>query len=521
MPVAAAWMGLSLASVFLTASPAESIDVSDHRQVFVDRTFLPEAKGVQLQVHPPVKTGERNVVCDRPWEKGGLGPYSSVLFHDGKYHMWYHVMDNKIWHTSPEAGAICYATSTDGIQWTKPDLGIIEYEGSKANNIVVGHGAADLKLGQDGVMVFVDPTAPADERFRMVNRMDQLGEGVHLLSSPDGIRWKTTHKLVVTARPEKKGHHLDSQNVIFWDPNIRKYVCYVRRNRMEPGSQGRSVARGESEKLTGFPAVQDMPFVLNPDALDVTDGVTLVDYYNSGALLYPWADRAYYLFPQAYYHYTKQLTQFSKDCPTNAGPLDTHFASSRDGIHWERYDRRAFVPIGMKGDFDCHTARMIHGLIPDTKGREMFMYYRGSDWLHGWDRDDRNRKILTDVGLAATQDITVLSRVVLRRDGFVSVQADYAGGEFTTPPLRFSGSKLALNIDTAAVGTMRVEVIGEDGQPAPGFASSDCDVIHTANTLNHVVTWKGASDLSSLAGKAIRLRFIMRSGDLYAFQFQK
>ena len=30
----------------------------------------------------------------------------------------------------------CYAESKDGITWTKPELGLFEFDGSKANNIV-------------------------------------------------------------------------------------------------------------------------------------------------------------------------------------------------------------------------------------------------------------------------------------------------------------------------------------------------------------------------------------------------
>jgi hypothetical protein len=150
----------------------------------------------------------------------------------------------------------------------------------------------------------------------------------------------------------------------------------------------------------------------------------------------------------------------------------------------------------------------------------MYMYYRGSDWLHGWDRDERNRNILTGVGLGATQDVTVISRVVLRRDGFVSVAANHQGGEFTTPPLKFSGDRLKLNVNTSATGILRVACLTAGSEPIPGFTLEDCDLVHTANEINRTVTWKGRADVGSLAGRAVRLRFVMRDTDLYAFQFQ-
>jgi hypothetical protein len=502
------------------AGGARPIEVGARRQLFIDSLFFQDARGVKLLTHEPRKTGDRSIAADRSWERGGLGPYSSVLWDNGRYHFWYHAMDSKLWHTSPGAGAICYATSEDGITWTKPDLGLVEYEGSKRNNIVIGHGAAGLRIGHDGKMVFVDPNGPPDRRLRMANRFGSNGDsnGVNVMSSGDGIHWKVTHKNVMTYRTDKI-HHLDSQNVIFWDESLMKYVAYVRRNLREAGSQGRAIARGESDQLGNFPITQDLPVVFRPDPPDpLHRGASVVDYYNSAALRYPWADRAYFLFPQAYYHYSKSLREFAQDAPTNAGPMDTQFAASRDGINWERYDRRPFVRVGMTGEFDRHSARLIYGLVPDRSGREMYLYYRGSDWLHGWDRDDRNRKLLTAHGLGAAEDVTTISRVVLRRDGFVSVTAGPDGGEFTTPPLKFDGRRLHLNLDTSAVGLARVACLDGRGKAIPGYSLEDCDILHTTNDTNRVVKWRGSPDLPSMTD-VVRLQFALRNADLYAFQF--
>jgi hypothetical protein len=199
--------------------------------------------------------------------------------------------------------------------------------------------------------------------------------------------------------------------------------------------------------------------------------------------------------------------------------LHTQFAASRDGVQWSRYDRRPFVRLGMRGEFDWASVRMMHGLVPDTTGREMFMYYRASDWLHGWDRNPNNKRLLTEAGLGADKNIAVVSRVVLRRDGFVSVHAPWTGGEFTTEPLKFAGSKLVLNLDTSATGTLRVGLLDEEGKAIEGLGLKDCDLMHTANEVNRVVKWKGNADVSGWAGKPVRLRFALKNSDLYAFQF--
>ncbi|HOQ87898.1 MAG TPA: hypothetical protein PLQ89_19500 [Phycisphaerae bacterium] len=510
-----------------TEPGSSPLNIAGNRQLFIDRTFIENARGIELRVHQPVKTGELTIKPDHPWEQGGIGPYSSVLWEPGKpgepgaYHMWYHAMTTTQWHTGDDRGAICYARSRDGIHWEKPALDLVPFEGSSGNNIVLGHGAAGAKLGQDGGMVFIDPTAPPDQKFRMAIRVKEFGEGLHVFSSPDGIRWRCTHPSVITARPEQGNHHLDSQNVLFWDAGLGKYVAYVRRNVKDAGSQGRSIARGESATLDGFPVVQDMPVAFGPDRDDLFHhDVPAVDYYMSAAIRYPWADRAYFMFPTAYYHYLGGiLPEFKGEVPTNAGPLHTQFAASRDGIRWERFGREPFVPLGMKGEFDWASARVFYGMVPDVSGRYLYMYYRASDWLHGWDRDERNKRLLTAAGLGASENIAVISRVVLRRDGFVSVRAAYTGGEFATPPLVFTGRQLVLNIDTSATGIARVEIQDANGAPLPGYGLDDCDLIHTTNEINRVVSWQGRRDVTGLAGRPIRLRFSLRDADLYAMQF--
>jgi len=316
--------------------------------------------------------------------------------------------------------------------------------------------------------------------------------------------------------------------VIFWDDRIGKYVAYVRRNLHGGGAQGRTVARAESAVLGRFPDADVAPIVLKWDGLDPAAALapggptqTLVDFYNSSALKYSWAQDAYYMFPSAYYHYRAAVQrEFAGDEPTNAGPVDIRFAASRDGITWERFNRRPFVSLGRRDEFDAMLLYMFSGLVPGTNENELFMYYTGSDRTHGWDRDMRNKRILRAAGLEPKIETSYVSRLVVRRDGFVSVRAEYAGGEFTTPPLTFTGAELVLNLDTAAVGMARVEIQDEIGIALPGFGLAEADIIHTANTINRIVSWQGRSDVSELAGRAVRLRFVMRDTDLFAFQFR-
>ncbi len=503
------WSCLVLSGCAMSSSQS-MIDVGDHRQVFIDKRFIAESTGVQLLVHQPIKTGEATIAADQPWEHG-IGAYASVLKDGDTYHMWYKA-----------SRGISYARSKDGIHWEKPILGLVDYKGSRENNIVIGYGAAGVKDGGHGPQVFVDPTAPADQKFRLVTRQSDPGYFADMYSSPDGIHWKFTHPNILKYHPLTKPNHLDSQNVIFWDDRINKYVAYMRRNMRADGSQGRSIVRSESATLDGFAEVQDAQVVITHDRLDaILDGVDVVDYYTSAAIKYPWAQDTYYMFPAAYFHYiTGLLSEFEKEAPVNAGPLHTQFAASRDGITWQRYDRRPFVRLGFRGSFDSMGARMFYGMVPSVDGREIYLYYSGSDRLHGWGRDDSNNNaLMTQAGLAPSGNKSMISRLVIRRDGFVSARFDYAGGEFTTPPLLFSGNKLVLNIDTSATGIAQVGILDVSGKPIDGFAVEQCDRIHTCNEIDRVVSWRRNSDVRSLAGKPIRLKFAVRDSDLYAFQF--
>lgn len=500
------------AATLVIAGEQTALDIGNRRQLFLDDRFFASPTNIELVVHQPRKTGERTIIPDKPWERGGIDNYCTVLEESGNYHLWY-----------PSDGGLCYARSKDGIAWEKPNLGLATFEGSRNNNIVIGNGAGGVTnvISSEG-MIFLDPKASPEERFRYATRISDEYKHTAIFSSPDGIHWKLTHPKVLSFTRDDKRQHLDSQNVIFWDDRLGKYVAYMRRNQFQPGWRGRSVARSESATLDGFSEVQDSPIVLETDALDATlGGKPAVDYYTSGVIKYPWAQDAYFMFPQAYFHYLAgQLAEFPKQAPVNAGPLDTRFAASRDGIKWQRFDRGPFVPLGMKGEFDSKSTRLFYGMVPSLDGREIYLYYVGGDQLHGWNRDERNNQLFIEAGLAPTQTNSLISRVALRRDGFISARAAYAGGEFTTPLLKFSGRELVLNVDTSAAGLLRCELLDENATRISGFALADCGVIHTANEIERVVKWRGQADLSKLAGQPIKLRFVFRDTDLYAFQFR-
>ncbi|MCL4402250.1 MAG: hypothetical protein M1436_06265 [Acidobacteria bacterium] len=500
---------LSLAAACMLAQT--HVDVGERRQLLMDDRFVRDAKGVSFRVHPPRKTGEIAIPDEQGW---ALGSYHSVLAEGAVYHMWYTARN-----------AICYARSSDGIHWQRPELNLTALGGQPGRNIVIGYGAGEVKGATHGVMVFLDPNAPAGERFRLVANPHEFGRMLQLFSSPDGIHWKHTHTDILTFDENKRPHHLDTLNVIFWDEAARKYVAYVRRSSL---AQGRMVARAESSDLSHFGVIEDTRLVFNADNLNIRHldplrkrEAPLIDVYTNDVIRYPWADAAYFMFPAMYYHFGAYQNEFRAEAPVNAGVLDVRFAASRDGIAWNTYGWDPFVPNGISGEFDSRRVYMGYGMLPSPNGREIYQYYLGTTEPHGWNRDDRNNRILTAGGAARRPVQRAISRVVSRRDGFVSVRAGSQGGEFTTPPLAFDGNELVLNVDTSALGEVQVEIQDTQGNPLPGFRLSDCDIIHSANEISRPVRWNRASTLEKLTGKTVRLRFVLRNADLYAFQFRQ
>jgi len=484
-------------------------DVGSARQLFIDHRFIESSEGIRLVVNPPVKRPGAVLSSDRPWDAFRL-IWFSVAEDGGVHKMWYQAFDNDQW--AGGSPRMCYAVSDDGLNWEKPRLGLVEYEGSKDNNI--------LLEGRKLALVFIDPHGEEEQRYKM---LFGYRRGMRVGTSADGIHWTLPAEPLTTLPP-----NWDTQKVGFWDPLIGKYVVYMRvlldkddelpfpfASPMESDPPvlaprlhraGRALGRLEMDDITSPWPDGRIETVMTADELDPPDSDI---YHPGGVYQYPYAADAYFMFPYVYQHYRP-----GEGHPKNDGVLDCQFAAGRDGVHWMRYDRAPFIPRGLPGEPDCGHARGTGFFF--RRGDYLYHYYNGWPWTHGGFR------LLSD---AKRQDRENWGRefmgvVVHRLDGFVSADAPYAGGRLLTPPLVFRGERLELNIDVAAMGVARVEIQDGGGRPIPGFALEDCDRI-LKNDVSYVARWKGEADVSALAGQPIRLRFEMRSARLYAFQFNR
>lgn len=440
-------------------------------------------------MNPPIKRGPV-LKPDQPWEDFRLTSYFTVVQDGELARMYYSSFAVDQWNHPDDPwnnhAFLCYAESRDGMHWDKPDLGIVEYQGSKKNNII-------LKSVVDGT-VFIDPTAAPEGRYKLLHTIGPHKGGLRVSNSADGIHFTIPEDPVSPWTP-------DSQQNAFYDPRIKKYVAYLRaRPDMGIETKNRSVVRVERDDIEKPWENAEPKIVFSADEKDPRD----VDFYTNAAVKYPWADDAYFMFPAAYHHFDPQYG--------NDGFLDSSAAVSRDGIAWTRPDRRPYVALGEKGEWDESFVMIGVGLI--RQGDKLLQYYNGIDISHGGTRKE------SKFSAQGRTRWGWMGAVEQRLDGFYSADAAYGGGSLTTPLIRFDGKQLTLNINTSSAGSAKVAILGEDDQPIAGYSLDDCDEIMT-NNVRHVVTWRQKPDVSALVGKPIRLKFAMRSAKLHAFQFQR
>lgn len=462
------------------------------RHLFLDPAFVTDSQATALTVNPP-RSGEIVLRRDRPWESFMITFYVSVIDEGGKLRMWYDTRE------STKVAHLAYAESTDGVHWTKPALGIATHTSGEPNNLV---GISSLEGN-----VFRDPHAQTEaERYLYVSTVFR-GGGIYRFTSPDGLRWRRDAQPLLP-------FEADSQNVTLWDEALGKYVLFLRGwDRQDPRNQWRRVVRLAADRLDQPLAitpggrgrhpkepgrdpfiVDEVPTVFACDAADPAD----TDVYTNAIQRYPLAPEWYVGFPSLYRHAVKSGRG-------NDGRTETHFIASRDGMKWERYSRTPYLRPGFAGSEMENMVYLGTGLV--VRGDEIWHYGTGYRTTHG-DTPGREK-----------QPDGAIFRFVQRVDGFVSLDTGNAEGSARTGPVRVDGRGLLLNLNTGALGELRVGLFDRDGRPLPGFECSRCDPLQI-NSTGAKVSWEGRSDLSSLQGRAVRIEFRSTRTKLFSFRFE-
>ena len=471
------------------------VELGSRRQLLFDPLFLAESEGVALTVETPSQDPAPVLTADRPWEDRGIGPFNTVMLENGAFRMWYDAMAAGEGRNSHRA--LCHAESVDGIHWDKRETGLIEFRGSGRNNIVAPSRMA-------GATVFRDDQAPAAERYKLWTKYYASEEdgkqgirtGLWGMVSPDGFRWKRADE----GYPLWRGNAADTQSFCFRDEDLGKYVGFVRIKKRPEGRQ-RTCSAGVmfSDDFRTWTMARE---VFKADETDESSPVPngepdwrpTVDFYTPGGMKVPGVPGAYILLPTAYHHWQEDAFPST---------IDIRLATSRDGINWWQHPgREPFLRLGADGS--ASSGMIFANPWPIPVGDELWIYYGGVGRDH--------REELRDPSLSG------VFRARIRRDGFVSVRGGYGGGEFTTPAVTFSGARLEVNMDGSAGGWLQVELQSIDGRPLRSHRLDRCDTIR-GNSVAKVITWNGSSELPEVKDQPVRLRFVMRSMKLFAFQF--
>ena len=492
---------------------ATPLELGSRRELFVDDFLIAKLTGKAEQLlHHPVPQ-EIAIVHDAPWEGSGSGYHS--VFHDGtKYRMYYKAWqltvtaDQKV-NTNEHPLFCCYAESADGIHWRKPELGLHDFNGSRANNIVITQakmGQASPDGGHPAVFLDDNPAAPADARFKAIVSSNSP-KGLLALKSADGLRWSP-----MSETPVITDGAFDSQNLAFWDAVHGVYRAYWRyftggvtddKNWKPTGH--RAIRTATSKDFLHWENQRDLTYVDSPSEQLYTNQVKPYPRAPHVLLGFParyvergWSESMRAL-PEREHREWRAKTSLRYGTAISEGL----FMASRDGVNFKRWNE-AFLRPGIErtGTWNYgHQYLAWH--VVETKSalegapNELSLYAVESYWT------DRS---------------SALRRYTLRLDGFVSIHAPMSGGELVTQPFTFSGRTLTMNFATSAAGGIEVELQNASGQPLPGHALADSET-HFGDSVERTVVWKGGTDVSAHAGQTVRLRFVLKDADLYAVRF--
>ncbi|HVO30309.1 MAG TPA: hypothetical protein VMV18_06220 [bacterium] len=471
---------------------AAPLDIGTRRELFIDDYLIDRfSGGARLRLHAPER---RNIalVHDAPWEGCGSGYHT--VFQDGDaYRMYYKAWNHEYNPRTAHPLVIAYAESRDGIQWTKPDLGLVEFSGSRHNNIVLNqsHGgiAHDFSPFRDP-----NPAAPPSARYKAVGYGKP--HGLYAFQSADALHWE-----LLQDAPILTDGAFDTQNIAFWDARVGKYRVYIR----VFVNGRRDVKTALSDDFRRWSAPESLTYSGGPEEQLYTNQVK--PYYR--------APHVYIGFPARYVDRgwsdaVRRLPELAEReqraaASTRYGTAvtDSLLMSSRDGIRFRRWDE-AFLRPGLRTRYNwSYGDNYIAWHVVETAS----------------EFDDAPRELsLYATESYFTEPESRLRRYTLRLDGFGSVAAPLSGGELITHPFTFQGDRLLLNFSTSAGGSVRVELQDSAGKAIPGYALAECPVIF-GDHLEYAAGWNGSAGPRALSGKPIRLRIELKDADIFAFRF--
>jgi hypothetical protein len=467
---------LTLAAVLsLSASAAPAlVPPRAGTELFADDVDLAAQARLTRHTHAAERLPAPVIVADRPWEGGRVYIYGSVVRDaaTGGFRMWY----------GSSNGGVLYATSNDGLHWTKPDFDVFPYQGHPTNRVWI-HSA--------GASVLDDSADPEpSHRYKMIvalSRAQRRDGGFRGLYSADGIHWHEYPQYPLIPFGTEMGD-------LIRDPASGRYFAYVRPYWV--ALHPRSVREKRIGAVTTSADMlhwSPLRLTLTPDAIDdawVRGPDQRTEFYAMNGFPYGRS----YLGVEPRFLIQRLIAHPGREQSSVDGPLEGQLIVSRDGLDWHRLaDREPVIPSGT--DFDRSIMNV--ATAPVIAEDKVWLYYTGINTTHG--------------GPVPPKRIAVcLAR--WRLDGLVSLDAGDEEGFAETVPIAGRTGELEVNADERG-GSLRVEVLDEAGRPLPGYGREE-GIALEGGSVRQPVKWRGHS---ALPPPPYRLRFIARHAALYSY----
>jgi photosystem II stability/assembly factor-like uncharacterized protein len=439
------------------------IRVGQRRQLMVDDYLIDSLEGTAaLKLQKP-EPREVVLTLDKPWE-GNTSAYFTIIQDGNRYRAWYrgshYDTDSK---RSTHEEVTCYAESQDGIHWTKPELGLVEFAGSKQNNIVW------KGVGSHCFTPFIDtnPDCRPEARYKAVSRgRPHREKGLYAFQSPDGIHWS-----LMQEEPVITDGAFDSQNLAFWDRESECYRCYHRgfRNGM------RDILTQTSDDFLHWSAPE---YIRLPEA--------------PREHLYTNAVQPYFRAPDIYVGFPTRFL------PNDGARVEPTFMSSRDGRTFHRWIEPIIPESAPKDRAGNRSNYMAHGLLrlPAQHGGDRELSVFGTEAYYAGP-DNRVR------------------RFTYRIDGFTALSAAAEPGRMISKPLVFEGNKLQLNYRTQEDGYLRITV-RDPADPSRQLKSQDLTGDHISRSAGFDPT-----ALSKFSGRPVELHMELCNARVFSFKFEQ
>lgn len=475
---------------YLTDRP-DVVPIDVGRQLFVD-DFLIESTDFKRTFHRP-KVDPRSPVLkpETPWERDDkqqedwAAPFSDGVWYDAKtktFRMWYHAAEERT----------CLAESQDGIVWARPSLDV-----EPGTNIVLTSQNRASIRNSNTVWLDAEATDPARRYVLFEARYARSPYRMAVRTSADGVHW--SDELAVS------GSSWD-RSTAFYNPFRKVWVASVRGHdsvKPTPPHRLRCYFEGRTpEEAVGWKQHCDEVAKGNllPNDLIPWVGADRLDPRNPDSRFSNLPPQLYNLDVFPYESLLVGLFTIWQG-PANEAckELNIHkrnevfIGFTRDGFHWHRPSRERFISVG--DDPQAWNAGNVQSVGGGclVVGDELRFYFSGRTMTP---------RSTTSTGLAT-----------LPRDGFASMDAPIAGGQLTTRPVRFTGSRLFVN--AWGGGALSVEVLDREGRVIPGFSRDHSRVF--GEMARAEVRWKDEQTLASLRDQPVRFRFHLGGGSLWSF----